>query len=155
MLIKVKVLKGYIDAINALLGSDNINLDSLQEIVDYIENNKDLIDSITTNKISYTDIIDNLTSAIAGKPLSANQGKVLKDLVDALTTVVGNKANSSDVYTKSETYARTEVDTKMLVAGALIVDEYNNDTGEITFNYQSGAVTPSYADTTGILTLTY
>ena len=35
-----KVLKDLIDAINTLLTSDNTNLDSLQEVVDFIEANK-------------------------------------------------------------------------------------------------------------------
>ena len=46
-------------------------------------------DDLLDNKINITDIEDSLTSTSTVKPLSANQGKELKDLVD-------------DVYTKSE-----------------------------------------------------
>ena len=51
--------------------------------------------TITTvdGKVNKTDIVDNLTSINTDKPLSANQGKVLKDEVDL-------KANDSDVVKK-------------------------------------------------------
>lgn len=45
--------------------------------------------TINDGEISTSDIIDNLTSTATNKPLSANQGKVLKGLVD-------------NVYTKTE-----------------------------------------------------
>jgi len=91
------LLAQAIASIQALLQSDDTTLDELQEVVDYIKNNKDLIDSITTNKVSVSDIIDNLTSEVANKPLSAKQGKVLKGLIDSLTSrVSGNEDNISD-----------------------------------------------------------
>ena len=53
--------------------------------------------TITTvdGKVNKTDIVDNLTSTNTDKPLSANQGKVLKDEVDL-------KANDSDVVKKTD-----------------------------------------------------
>ena len=52
-----------------------------------------MIDGITTNKVNVSDIIDNLTTPAANKPLSSRQGKVLKDLIDTLTSVVENKVD--------------------------------------------------------------
>lgn len=40
------------------------------------------------NKLNIDDVIDSLTSTDIDKTLSANQGKVLKDLIDGLTTRV-------------------------------------------------------------------
>lgn len=77
-------LNNMINDINTLLKSDNINLDTIQEIVNYIENNKDLIDSIMLTKVNISDVIDNLTTTDSTKPLSANQGVVLKEFIDAL-----------------------------------------------------------------------
>ena len=77
-------LNNMINDINALLKSDNINLDTIQEIVNYIENNKDLIDDIMLTKVNISDVIDNLTTTDSTKPLSANQGVVLKEFIDAL-----------------------------------------------------------------------
>ena len=71
--------------LNALANSDDTTLDQLSEIVAYIKSNKSLIDSITTSKVSVSDIVDNLTSSDAKKPLSAKQGVALKALVDAIT----------------------------------------------------------------------
>lgn len=95
--------------LNALADSDDTTLDQLSEIVAYIKNNKSLIDGITTSKVSVSDIIDNLTSSATNKPLSAKQGKILKDLIDALTTNVGNKVDkvsgkglSTNDYTTAE-----------------------------------------------------
>lgn len=95
--------------LNALADSDDTTLDQLSEIVTYIKNNKSLIDSITTNKVNVSDIVDNLTSTATNKPLSAKQGKVVKDLIDALTTTVGNKVDkvtgkglSTNDYTTTE-----------------------------------------------------
>lgn len=83
--------------LNALADSDDTTLDQLSEIVAYIKSNKSLIDSITTSKINISDIVNNLTTNIETKPLSAAQGVVIKDFIDALQTEVGNKAQSSDL----------------------------------------------------------
>ena len=46
----------------------------MSEIVAYIKANKSLIDSVTTNKINVSDIVNNLTTNVTSKPLSAAQG---------------------------------------------------------------------------------
>lgn len=79
--------------LNALADSDDTTLDQLSEIVAYIKANRSLIDSITTSKINVADIIDNLTSTATNKPLSAKQGKVLNDLITALTSTVNDKVD--------------------------------------------------------------
>ena len=111
-----KLLKDAIDGINALLQSNDTDLDELQEIVTYIKNNKSLIDGITSSKISFSDIVDNLTSELANKPLSAKQGYILKGLIDALQTAVDNRYTKSETNNlldgkadKSTTYTKTQV----------------------------------------------
>ena len=71
--------------LNTLADSDDTTLDQLSEIVVYIKSNKSLIDQITTGKVSVSDIVNNLTSTATNKPLSANQGRALKALIDAIT----------------------------------------------------------------------
>ena len=56
----------------------------MSEVVAYIKSNKTLIDSITTSKVSVADIVNNLVTNAADKPLSAAQGVVIKTLIDAL-----------------------------------------------------------------------
>jgi len=111
-----KLLKDAIDGINALLQSNDTDLDELQEIVTYIKNNKSLIDGITSSKISFSDIVDNLTSELANKPLSAKQGYILKGLIDTLQTAVDNRYTKSETNglldgkaDKSTTYTKTQV----------------------------------------------
>lgn len=96
------ILKGYIDQIMTLLGSDNTSLDTLQEIVDYVELNRDLITAITTSKVNVADIIDNLTTDNASKPLSAKQGKYLYDTLKGTLTPISN--NTKDLGSSSYKY---------------------------------------------------
>lgn len=95
------VLKGLIDNINSLLASDDTTLDELQEVVTYIKNNKSLIDGITTSKVNVSDIVDNLTSEVANKPLSAKQGYVLKGLVDGLSSSLNSLSGTVSGHTTS------------------------------------------------------
>ena len=91
--------------LNALADSDDTTLDQLSEIVAYIKNNKSLIDSITTSKVNVADVIDNLTSTATNKPLSANQGKILNELITDLTDVINNieiGGTSSNDYTDDD-----------------------------------------------------
>lgn len=76
--------------LNALADSDDTTLDQLSEIVAYIKSNRELIDNITTSKVNVADIIDSLTSTATNKPLSAKQGKILNDLITALTNSTKN-----------------------------------------------------------------
>lgn len=79
-------LKAINDKMTAFFDSDNQTLDELSEIVAYITSNKSLIDSITTSKVSVADIINNLTSNVSNKPLSAAQGVAIKALIDRLAS---------------------------------------------------------------------
>lgn len=77
------MIKEHEEAVNALLNSDDDTLNETKEIVAYIKNNKSLIDSITDSKVSKTDIVNNLTTNVTNKPLSAAQGVAIKSLIDA------------------------------------------------------------------------
>lgn len=87
--------------LNALADSDDTTLDQLSEIIVYIKSNRTLIENVTTNKVNVSDIVDNLTSTSLDNPLSAKQGKVLNDLITALTSVVDTKidvVNGDGIY---------------------------------------------------------
>lgn len=78
------LIEGLTSRLNTLADSDDTTLDQMSEIVAYIKSNKSLIDAITTNKVSVSDIIDNLTTNVSNKPLSAAQGVALKALIDGI-----------------------------------------------------------------------
>lgn len=79
------LVQGLTERLNALADSDDTTLDQMSEVVAYIKSNKNLIDAITTSKINVSDIIDNLTTNVSNKPLSAAQGVVLKTMIDEIT----------------------------------------------------------------------
>lgn len=83
-------LQGLSDRINAALDSDDTTLDQMSEVVAYIKSNKSLIDAITTSKVSVADIVNDLVTNVADKPLSAAQGVALKRLIDNLEIIAGD-----------------------------------------------------------------
>ena len=79
------LIDGLTTRLNALANSTDEDLDQMAELVAYIKSNRSLIDSITTSKVNVSDIVNNLTTNISNKPLSAAQGVALKELIDALS----------------------------------------------------------------------
>jgi Ca2+-binding RTX toxin-like protein len=75
-------LRGLIAAIETALGVDDVSLDTLQEVISAIRTDQGLIDSLTSSKVNVNDIVDGLTSTETTKPLSANQGRSLKLMLD-------------------------------------------------------------------------
>mgnify|MGYP003300872826 CR=1 FL=1 len=84
------LISGLTTRLNTLANSDDTTLDQLSEIVAYIKNNRSLIDGVTTSKVNVADIIDNLTTNITNKPLSAAQGVAIKALIDDLQEELDN-----------------------------------------------------------------
>lgn len=81
-------LKDLADRLSAALNSDDTTLDDLKEVVTYIKSNRTLIDAITTSKVSVADIINDLITNVADKPLSAAQGVIIKGLIDDVAQAV-------------------------------------------------------------------
>lgn len=91
------VLKGFIDNINTLLASDNVDLDTLQEIVDFIENNKDILDGLTISNIAgLQNALDLKVDKVTGKELSAN------DFTDVLLAKLNGIAAGAEVNVQSD-----------------------------------------------------
>ena len=70
--------------VSNFLDVDDTTRDQLSEVLTLIDNNKGTLDSLTTSKVNVADIINNLTTNITNKPLSAAQGVAIKALIDAL-----------------------------------------------------------------------
>jgi hypothetical protein len=92
-----KNLQIQIDGINTLLTSNNINLDTVQEIVDAIE---------TVQTSLSTILVNDLTTGGTTKALTAEMGKILKILVDSLST---NKLEKGG-YAGTAQQLKTEID---------------------------------------------
>lgn len=72
--------------VNNFLNVNDTTKDQLSEIIALIEANADDIESITSGKVNVADIINNLTTNVSNKPLSAAQGVVLKGLIDTINS---------------------------------------------------------------------
>jgi len=92
-----KILKGLIDSINTLLTSDNVNLDTLQEVVDFIEANKNTLDNLGISNIS------GLQAALDAKQnTEAGKGLSTEDFTTALLTKLNGIAASAQVNVKPD-----------------------------------------------------
>ncbi|MBQ1211986.1 MAG: hypothetical protein IIX69_01055, partial [Clostridia bacterium] len=100
------LITGLTNRINAIANSTDTDLDQLAEIVTYIKSNKSLIDSITTSKVSVTDIVNDLISNVTNKPLSAAQGVVLKGLIDGLSSSKLDASKLADAITDALSEAK-------------------------------------------------
>jgi len=97
-----KVLKDLIDAINTLLTSDNTNLDSLQEVVDYIETNRTDLDNLGISNITgLQTALDSKQNTEAGKGLSAN------DFTTILKSKLAGIAENAEVNVNADWTAST------------------------------------------------
>ena len=84
-------LNSDISSVNKVVVTDsNNNIKTISKLPENKVTHQDI-----TGKVNITDIRDNLTSTDTNKPLSANQGKVLKGLIDG-------KASTSHSHTMSD-----------------------------------------------------
>lgn len=103
------------------LDVDDTTVDQLSEVIRLINENHDsldgLIDGLALSKVNVSDIIDNLTTNVANKPLSAAQGVALKTSIDALGTNKVDKVSGKGLSTNDFTAAyKTKLDG--ITAGA-------------------------------------
>lgn len=135
------LVEGLTTRLNALANSTDEDLDQMAEIVAYIKANETLIDSITTSKVNVADIVNNLTTNVTNKPLSAAQGVALKALVDAITvpTKVSELTN----------------DSKFITASGAPVQSVNGQTGAVTLDASDVGALASASYTTKALKVTY
>lgn len=145
--------------LNNFLDVDDTTTDQLSELIALINENATDIESITSGKVNVTDIVNNLTTNVANKPLSAAQGVALKALIDALQTAVDGKAASShthSAYVNQNAFSNVVVgsttisadsatDTLTLVAGSNITLTPDATNDKVTIAAKDTVYThPSY-----------
>lgn len=109
--------------LDTIANSDDVSLDQLHEIVTYIKDNRDLIEQVTTGKISVTDIVNDLTTDLAGKPLSAAMGVELKRLIDTVKVPASLSELTEDPQHRTVTDAEKEKWNSNKPAGDCITSE--------------------------------
>lgn len=122
------LIKNLTDRLNTLANSDDVTLDQMSEVVAYIKNNKSLIDGITTSKVNVSDIINDLTTNLSNKALSASMGVELKKLIDAIKVPVNLSELAGDATHRTVTDAeKTAWNNKSNFSG-----NYNDLSGKPT-----------------------
>ena len=98
-----------VDGTATKVGDTNIDLSEYVKTTDLADYMKTAdadgkFATITTvdEKVDKTDMIDNLTSTDTNKPLSANQGKVLKDEVDKKAEIDDTQSSIATVYSSDK-----------------------------------------------------
>lgn len=114
-----KVLKTQVDAINTLLGSDDVNLDTVQEIVTAIK---------TVQTSLSTILVNDLTTGGTTKALTAEMGKTLKGLIDSLTTnkvdkVAGERLINAAEITKLAGVTNVTTTVKTITSASLATQD--------------------------------
>lgn len=107
----IQTLQTNFEALNSTVNTflegdaDGGTLDRLKELVKAINDNKDSIDALVSDKVAKADIIDGLESTDATKVLSAAQGKALKTLIDAAIAAQHSHSNKTilDDISKNDT----------------------------------------------------
>lgn len=85
------ILQNQINAIHTLLSSDNVDLDTLQEIVDAIEEVQISLDTI---------LVNDLTTGGATKALTAEMGKQLNEIKLTATIATDTETQTTNAFTE-------------------------------------------------------
>ena len=107
-----------IEGVKILLGTCDIDMGNYYTITQadakfVLKTDFNTLKTEVERKVNKTDIIDNLTSTDTNKPLSANQGKVLKDgKIDKTSIATTISDTPSDGKVASEKAIKTELDKK-------------------------------------------
>ena len=109
--------KKHLDALYAVLGNtedEDTFINTINEVLAIFSKYPEGTDIVSwlNDKVNISDIIDNLTSSEISKPLSANQGKVLKGLID--TEISDRSTAISDLdtaYKAADAALQSNIDT--------------------------------------------
>lgn len=131
-----KVLHGYIDSINTLLDSDDTSLDELQEIVDFIKENRETLESLQINNISgLQQALDDKVDKVAGMGLSeesfTSAEKTKLDNIEAEATKNASDADLRDRSTHTGTQTLSSISDAGSAAAAETTDFATASQGQL------------------------
>lgn len=137
--------------LNNFLDVDDTTTDQLSELLTLIENNATDIESITSGKVNVSDIVNNLTTNVTNKPLSAAQGVAIKSLIDALDLALDtHDGNTTKHITSTE---RTNWNTAYTHSQAAHAPSNAQANQNAFSNVKVGSTTIAADTTTDTLTL--
>lgn len=106
--------------------------------------------SLFSGKVNKSDIVDNLTTSNPYKPLSAQQGKVLKDMIEAMLYV-------GSVSLVSDKSVLSSYDGESTVLTATVLDDQNNPVRGVGVTFYKGLTSLGtvVTNSSGVATKTY
>lgn len=96
---KIKQVDNVLGGVSAVM--DTKKAEAIQAAKDALDTKADTLQAAIDAKVAKADIVDNLTDGGTDKVLSAEQGKVLKGLIDGKTSVTVKDALDSDSTTEA------------------------------------------------------
>lgn len=112
----------------------------MSELVAYIKSNRSLIESVTTSKVNVSDIVNDLTTNISNKPLSAAQGVAIKSLIDSLSASLEKKADTVHTHNISDVASlQSTLDGKSAI-------NHTHDLSTMINTLNTSSTTPSDSD---------
>lgn len=128
------------NALEAFLDVDDPTLDQLSELIQKIEANAGTITELTNGKVNVADIVNDLVTNVANKPLSAAQGVVLKARVDELRNTSTSTQNIAvEAFNKADEALIEATDAKDWASDAVSTASNANSRAEEAEN-KVGAV---------------
>lgn len=85
------------------IDSDDPDLDQMSEIVNKIKSHVEVLNYILNNKVGFEDIVNDLSTALSNRPLSAAQGVVLKQLIENISVPTKVSELVNDLKYQTET----------------------------------------------------
>lgn len=146
-----KVLKDRQAVIDALLQTDDVDLDELQEIVDYIKQNKSTLDTLAISNIAgLQNALDGKVDTVVGKGLS--QEDFTSDLKTKLDGIAANaEVNVQANWTETDTASDAFIKNKPTLAPSnaeqnVQVNWNETDTSSDAFILNKPTLAPSNAE---------
>ena len=130
-----KLLNDAIVSINSLLSSDEATLDTLQEVVDYIQLNRTDLNSLGISSIAgLQTALNGKVDTVTGKALSAN------DFTDTLLTKLNGIADGAEVNVQADfTETNTAADSFILNKPTDLTDLSQNNITDFTDIFSAGS----------------
>ena len=133
--------------VNNFLDTDDTTTDQLSELIALIQKNKTDIESITSDKVNVSDIVNNLTTNNSKKTLSAAQGVELKALIDALQDSLDSlEGTANTISTNLSSHTSNKVNPHGVTKAQVGLENVPN----VTTNNQ----TPTYTASSTLTALT-
>lgn len=142
------LIQNLANAFNAFLDIDDETMNQATEMVGYMKDNRELIEQITTGKVSVSDIVNDYVTNVSNKPVSAAVAVRLKALIDAIVVPTKTSQLANDSGFLTGTTGATKVEFSQLQEQKADKTAIPTKTSQLTndSNYVEKAVTDALSE---------